>query len=420
MRTITLPWYDPLALAHHFRDVPHLFLLYSGRKEAHTGRFSYLGVGARDTRIASGFADLPADETPYWFGYLGYNMRHDVENYTPSEPSIIDVPKSMFTAPEHVFIFNHDTHTLTCHTETVVPELPAVLVPYAIAPAPGVCELKSNFTDADYLQCVAATVKKIEAGDFYQANITRKYWGTLANNASSFDIYLRLCEASPAPYSAFLRWGDISIISSSPECFLSIDADNNITARPIKGSAGRSDDAAEDTKIITELKASAKDQAENLMIVDLLRNDLARVSQAGSVEVTEQSGLYSYTTIHHLISTIRAILKPNVKRAEVLKACFPPGSMTGAPKIAAVEWCAAQERLERGVYSGAIGWLGAGNQCDLSVVIRTIVMKRNQLEFQVGGGIVADSVPEKELQETLIKARGISTALGITLTQLQH
>lgn len=418
-------WCEPLELAYQFRNEEHLFLLYSGRKEAHTGRYSYLGVGARETRTIENFADLPTNGE-HWFGYLGYNLRHDVESYSKSEPSIVNLPAAMFTTPEHLFIFDHETKTISvrhCEERSDAAIQTSYLKPQmdcfanARNDGPSITQIRSNFTDAEYLKSVADTIAHIEAGDFYQANLTRKYWAKTKTNP--LDIFLRLCEASPAPYSAFLKWGDTAILSSSPECFLSIAKDGTITARPIKGSAGRSDSAAEDVKIAEALKASVKDQAENLMIVDLLRNDLARVAEAGSVEVTEQSGLYSYATIHHLISTIRAKLKRGVSRAETLKACFPPGSMTGAPKIAAVEWCNAQERLERGVYSGAIGWLGEGNQCDFSVVIRTIVMKGDTLEFQVGGGIVADSIPENELEETIIKARGICAALGIDPKQLR-
>ncbi|MFZ4125222.1 MAG: anthranilate synthase component I family protein [Rickettsiales bacterium] len=413
---MSIAWHEPLDLAQYFRDEPYLFLLYSGRKEAHTGRYSYLGVGAAQTKKFQSFSEMP--ENGNWFGYLSYAMRHDVEQYTLSKPTIIDLPAARFSKPEHLFIFDHETKTVKYHGKSM-PELPKSLDKHQSAPAPIITNLESNFTDDGYITAVEATIARIEAGDFYQANLTRKYWGNVSN-ANHFDIFLRLCESSPAPYSAFLKWNDTAIISSSPECFLSIDDDNTITARPIKGSAGRSDNARDDARIVEELLHSPKDHAENLMIVDLLRNDLARVSEAGSVHVTEQSGLYSYATIHHLISTIKSKLKATFSRTDVLRACFPPGSMTGAPKIAAVEWCNLHEKLERGIYSGAIGWLGEGNQCDFSVVIRTIIIEDNQFEFQVGGGIVADSNPAKELEETRIKARGICKALGITLMQLQQ
>ncbi len=150
------------------------------------------------------------------------------------------------------------------------------------------------------------------------------------------------------------------------------------------------------------------------MIVDLMRNDLARVSAPKTVEVVEQSTLYSYSTIHHLISTIRAQKFPHITTYEAVRACFPAGSMTGAPKIAAIRWCSEKEKMERGLYSGAIGWFGAGETCDLSVVIRTLILDDNRFEFQVGGGIVADSTPADEWRETITKARGILAALGLS------
>lgn len=411
---MNLTWREPLTLANYFRAEPYVFFLYSGRKEAHTGRYSYLGIGATETREFQHFDEMPNDA--HWFGYLSYAMRHDVENYTSSEPTIIDLPAARFTKPKHLFIFDHETKTLEYRGEHI-PHLPEYLPKTNTPNAPKLGMLQSNFTNDSYIKTIEKTIAQIKAGDFYQANLTRKYWGNIDCN-QYFNIFLRLCNASPAPYSAFLRWGNTSIISSSPECFLSINADNIITARPIKGSAGRSDDAKEDAQIVEALQTSAKDHAENLMIVDLMRNDLARISEAGSVHVTEQSELYSYATIHHLISTIESKLKHTFSRADVLKSCFPPGSMTGAPKISAVEWCHQHEKLERGIYSGAIGWLGEGNQCDFSVVIRTIIIKDNQFEFQVGGGIVADSTAAKELEETRIKARGICKALGIDITLL--
>jgi para-aminobenzoate synthetase component 1 len=276
--------------------------------------------------------------------------------------------------------------------------------------------LASNFTRAEYEQTVRNTLEQIAAGNFYQANITRKFFGRFAATPDYFNLFRRLCAASPAPYSAYIRHGDIAILSSSPETFLSIEGDS-ITSRPIKGSAPRGADEASDAAIRYALTTSAKNQAENLMIVDLMRHDLAHVSRSGSVKVTEHAALHSYATIHHLVSTIAAEKLPGLNAYDVARACFPPGSMTGAPKIAAMEWCAEQEKLERGVYSGALGWFG-GNGCDLSVVIRTVIFRGSRFEFQVGGGIVADSTPTDEWQETLVKARGIAQALGIDEKQL--
>jgi anthranilate/para-aminobenzoate synthase component I len=194
---------------------------------------------------------------------------------------------------------------------------------------------------------------------------------------------------------------------------LTVDSRGTMTTRPIKGSARRGTDETSDAAIRDALKASDKNHAENLMIVDLMRNDLSRVSEPQTVNVVEQSALYSYRTIHHLISTIQSKKLTHVGVYDAVRACFPAGSMTGAPKIAAIAWCEAQEKMERGLYSGAIGWFGGGNTCDLSVVIRTLIIDGECFEFQVGGGIVADSTPTDEWRETMTKARGIIAALGL-------
>ncbi len=412
-----IAWVEPLSLAHHFRHLPVMTLLYSGRKEAATGRFSYLALGAAEVKTGARFDELPkcsgAGDLPVWFGYLGYAMRRDTEDYATLALSPVTLPDFRMVRPEQIFRFDHDKKIIDIFGDEKLPPLPASFPEIPVLDAPNIQNLTSNFSDAEYCAGVTATLARIAAGDFYQANLTRKFFGEFAENYAAWDLFLRLCYQSPAPYSAFVRYHDEAIISSSPECFLSLEKYGNITARPIKGSAARSTDEAEDARRQAALRVSEKDHAENLMIVDLLRHDLARVAIPGTVRVTEQSALYSYATIHHLVSTITAEKQPGLPAAAILKACFPPGSMTGAPKIAAVKWCDALEKLERGVYSGAIGWLGPADTAEFSVVIRTLVMKDVRFEFQVGGGIVADSVAEEELRETETKSRAIRLALGL-------
>jgi para-aminobenzoate synthetase component I len=278
---------------------------------------------------------------------------------------------------------------------------------------PSIHSLKSNLSRAEYETIVSRTIEQIRAGNFYQANITRKFYGSFDHTPDSWQIFEALCAASPAPYSAYIRHGSVAVLSSSPECLLTVDSRGTMTTRPIKGSARRGTDETSDAAIRDALKASDKNHAENLMIVDLMRNDLSRVSEPQTVNVVEQSALYSYRTIHHLISTIQSKKLTHVGVYDAVRACFPAGSMTGAPKIAAIAWCEAQEKMERGLYSGAIGWFGGGNTCDLSVVIRTLIIDGECFEFQVGGGIVADSTPTDEWRETMTKARGIIAALGL-------
>lgn len=197
-----------------------------------------------------------------------------------------------------------------------------------------------------------------------------------------------------------------------------MDAEGRVTVRPIKGSAPRGRTPEEDARFRDSLTLSEKDRAENLMIVDLMRNDLARGCVPGSVNVSNLFELTTHPLVHHLSSTISGVKREEVSALQLVAGCFPPGSMTGAPKVGAMRLCTALERLERGVYSGALGWFGGDGSVDLSVVIRTLVVQENRFEFQVGGGVVADSTPEGEWREALVKARGLARLLGISENQL--
>lgn len=412
----TLEWEEPLVFAARF-DGSDMTLLYSGLAEAFTGATSYLFVDPLETIAGSDWAQLPplpktVDKLPLWVGYIGYGMRDVPER---GDASAVQMPDFRLVRYGHMFRFDHEARSIAHYVETTGAVAPSLREPLSQdqTAKTKIQYLTSNLTRTEYKRIVDDTIAQIHDGQFYQANITRKFFGTFDAPPDSFALFTCLCAASPAPYSAYIRHGTNAILSSSPECFLHIDTSGVITTRPIKGSARRAADEEADTYIKTQLAESVKNHAENLMIVDLMRNDLARISEPQSVEVTEQSALYSYRTIHHLISTIRAQKQARVSAYEAVRACFPAGSMTGAPKIAAMRWCTAQEKIERGVYSGAIGWFGAGNICDLSVVIRTLIINGNAFEFQVGGGIVADSTPEDEWHETLAKARGILTALGV-------
>lgn len=412
--TSTAPaWEEPLAFASRFTGHDTAFL-YSSLSEAFSGKVSYLFVDPVEEKSGSEWAELPTisdtdTSLPLWVGYLGYGMR---EKAARGSASPIELPDFRLIRYAQLYRFDHEAKRIDAYTHNGASiELPANTT-LNTTPAT-ITALNSNLTRAEYESIVSNTIAQIRDGNFYQANITRKFFGTFTTTPDSWQLFSQLCAASPAPYSAYIRHGSTAILSSSPECFLTITDNGTITTRPIKGSARRSGNDAEDTTIRAQLSASPKNHAENLMIVDLMRNDLSRVSEPQSVEVVEQSALHSYRTIHHLISTIRAKKSSHISAYDAVRACFPAGSMTGAPKIAAIRWCTQQEKLERGVYSGAIGWFGAGDTCDLSVVIRTLIIDGSNFEFQVGGGIVADSTPEDEWRETITKARGILSALGL-------
>ena len=266
----------------------------------------------------------------------------------------------------------------------------------------------SNFSRSAYEAAVARVRAYIAAGDIFQANLSQRFSAPLA--MAPFTLYRRLRERTPAPFAAFLDLGDVIIASASPERFLSL-RDGRVEARPIKGTRPRGRTPEEDRVLARELLRSEKDRAENVMIVDVLRNDLGRVCRYGSVSVPELWTLETHPTVHHLVSTVTGELAEGRDALDLLLAAFPGGSVTGAPKVRAMQIIAELERCPRGPYCGAIGYVSVTDAMDLSVVIRTFVIAGETVTFQVGGGITADSNPAAEYQETLDKARALLGAL---------
>ena len=260
----------------------------------------------------------------------------------------------------------------------------------------------------DYLAAVRKVLGYIEAGDIYQANLSHRFVAT--GRVDPLDLYLRLRSSSPAPFASFLAWDDLAIVGASPELFYDCRGDR-IATRPIKGTRPRSTDPAEDARLAAELSGSPKDRAELTMIVDLERNDLGRVCEFGTVRVTEPGAVESFEQVHHLVATIEGRLTPGVGPMDVVRAVFPGGSITGAPKIRAMEVIDELETNRRSVYTGAVGYLSLGGQSAFNIAIRTMLVEGNRVSYQVGGGIVADSDPELEYVETLDKGRGMSQAL---------
>ena len=273
-------------------------------------------------------------------------------------------------------------------------------------PPPGAIELVSNFTRGDYQAAVARVVEYIWAGDVFQVNLSQRFRAELPADFDRFDFYRRLRAANPAPFAAYLGFGDVTIVSSSPERFVKIDGDA-VETRPIKGTRPRGASADADAALAQELRESEKDLSENVMIVDLLRNDLSRVCRDHTVEVPELCALESYATVHHLVSTVTGRLEDGKGPVDLLRAAFPGGSITGAPKVRAMEIIAELEPTRRGPYCGAIGYIGFDGAMDTSIAIRIVAFKDDAAVFQVGGGIVADSEPAAEYDETLDKARAM-------------
>ncbi len=270
--------------------------------------------------------------------------------------------------------------------------------------------LRSTFTHRGYLEAVSRVREYILAGDIFQANLSQRFEAPLGE--PTFELYRRLRRRNPAPFAAYFECGGPVVLSASPERFLLLDdAKRQVETRPIKGTRPRGLGPMHDAELGRALTESDKDRAENVMIVDLLRNDLSRVCRPGTVRVPELFALEHYPTVHHLVSTVVGELEPGADAVDLLRAAFPGGSITGAPKIRAMEIIAELEPTQRGVYCGSIGYLSTTGAMDTSIVIRTYLALRGQVYFQAGGGIVADSDPEQEYRETIDKARALIECL---------
>ena len=261
-----------------------------------------------------------------------------------------------------------------------------------------------------YVEAVAAAKREIAAGNVYQACLTHRIerdWG-----GDPWALYQRLRRINPAPFASFFELPEVAIVGSSPERFLRLSPDRRVESRPIKGTRPRGRHRAEDARNRRELELSAKDRAENLMIADLLRNDISRVCRPGTVRATELFRLESFANVHHLVSIIEGHLRPGIGPVDVIRAMFPCGSVTGAPKIRAMEIIAELEPVARGPCYGSIGWIGLDGQMDLNVAIRTAVITERRAAFHAGGAIVSDSSPQDEYEETLDKARALAATLS--------
>ena len=293
-------------------------------------------------------------------------------------------------------------------TGPCLPQALAAATPAPLPPTPPPA-FSPDQTPGGYQAMVRRALHYIAAGDIYQVNLAHRFRAPWPEGSDPLSLALQLRAASPAPYAAYLNLGGRQIISSSPESFLKMSG-RLIRSRPIKGTRPRFHDPEADERSAMELIRSEKERAELLMITDLLRNDLGQVCDYGSVRVTGLLKLERYQQVFHLVSTIEGILRPDISHVAALRACFPGGSITGAPKKRAIEIIAGLEAGPRGLYTGAIGYFGAHGESQFSIAIRTVAIQHGLASFHVGAGIVADSIPALEWQETLHKAAGILAA----------
>ena len=268
----------------------------------------------------------------------------------------------------------------------------------------------AGFDEPGYAKAVATVKEQIEAGNVYQANLTQRVEGRF--DGDPWEVYRALRRVNPAPFACYVELEDVTVAGSSPERFLRIGSDRMAESRPIKGTRPRGASPEEDAALRRALARSEKDRAENLMIVDLVRNDLGRACETGSVAVPELMTVEEYASVFQLVSTVTGTLRDDRDALDLVRATFPPGSMTGAPKIAAMQLLDRLEPVRRGLYSGAIGYLDVRGGVDLCVVIRTLFFQAERVLLHAGGGVVADSDPHEEWRESWVKARALLTALA--------
>lgn len=355
-------------------------------------------------------------------GYFSYDIGRIIENLPDNSEEDFSIPDSIFIFFDNLIIFDlHNKKTYITAVgqieegEKSISNIEMCLKDYneeneksEIIVETSNNKFVSNFNKGDYEKSISSLKNYIRNGDVYIANMTRRIW--CDNNEDSFKIYGKLRKINKAPFSAYMNFKEFQIISSSPERFLSI-TDGLVQTRPIKGTRPRGKNQEEDEKNKNELINSEKDKSELLMIVDLERNDLSKVCKPNSVKVTELFKLEEYETVFHLVATIEGRLKENVSSVKCIKECFPGGSITGAPKIRAMEIIEELEKLKRNIYTGSIGYFDLRGNSDFNIVIRTIVKKDNKAYVGVGGGITWESIEEEEWFETIDKAKALMGVL---------
>jgi len=355
-----------------------------------------------------------------WVGYLSYDLKAFIEKLEVTVSDDIDMPDMFFGLYDGGVIVDHQKNevyiTDACIDEDfdnrmnrIIEIIESEKQVVTLKEHQNTSDIKSNFERDDYENAISKVRDYIRSGDIYQANMTQRFVAPLRDHP--FELYQKLRTLNPAPFASYIDFSSGYILSSSPERFIKV-TDRIIETRPIKGTMPRSTDPEIDQKNRKILENSKKDQSELLMIVDLERNDLSRIAKTGTVEVTELFKLESYATVHHLVATIQATVDDKYDLVDCLKATFPGGSITGAPKKRAMEIIDELEPTARGLYTGSIGYIDLNQNMDLNIVIRTFICKNKKAYFQAGGGIVWDSDPSSEYQESLDKAFALKKALN--------
>jgi len=373
-------------------------------------------------RVTSHACELPFSGG--WFLFLGYELAKQIEpslqvhrgNAREIVAQAVRIPVAVVrnsVTGEAWFIAEHEyadkLDTVVSQLQQI-PALPSSPMPSAMATA--IQEEASEL----FLHAANRSLEHIAAGDIYQANLSRAWTATLQPSISPQDVYQQLCVANPAPFAGIAILADDNVvISSSPERLLKV-RQHEVSTRPIAGTRPRSTDHQRDQQLIDELRNNPKEQAEHIMLLDLERNDLGRICQAGTVQVDEFMTVETYAHVHHIVSNVHGTLRNDIIPGQAIAAVFPGGTITGCPKVRCMQVIAELEKVPRGAYTGSMGYLNRDGSMDLNILIRSLHQRGNQLQFRAGAGIVADSIPERELDETRAKALGMLRALGISMS----
>ncbi|QPF95198.1 aminodeoxychorismate synthase component I [Bradyrhizobium commune] len=373
----------------------------------------------------------PAPPCPFvggYVGWFGYELRNDCGSPTSrraATPDAMFIYSDRFIAVDHVekktYVLAVDEPSCAERAKKWIDHTIAMIEQTASPVMPELRNIPNEpikfFLDRDretYLSDIRRCLDLIQQGETYQVCLTNELHCN--SDVDPLTLYRTMRKVNPAPHAAFIKWPEGAVLSASPERFLSIDTSGKVETKPIKGTIKRDQDPLKDDQLAEQLRTSEKDRAENVMIVDLLRNDLSRSCSPGSVRVPKLFDVESYRTVHQLVSTVTGLLEPAAVPVQLIRNAFPGGSMTGAPKTRTLRFIDELEGRARGVYSGSLGWLGDDGAVDLSIVIRTIVASRGRLSMGVGGGVVAASTPEGEFDEMLLKAAASIKSVVTALT----
>lgn len=376
-----------------------------------------LAVGVKNeliTKAGTSFTALEDFRTknPGWItGFFAYDLKNETEKLGSDNPDYLQFPDLYFFAPEHLLIIKNDQlEIISDNPEQLLDEINTLGILKDQVSRP--VELNSRFDKQEYIDTVIKIKEHISRGDIYVTNFCQEFF---AENAiiDPLQTFIKLNKISPSPFAGFFKLREKYILSASPERFLA-KRGNKLISQPIKGTSKRYDDIASDELSKERLKSHPKELQENVMIVDLVRNDLTRSAKAGTVATEELFAIYSFSQVHQMISTVVCELDDNVSAVEAVKNTFPMGSMTGAPKISAMQLMELYERSKRGVYSGAMGYFSPDSDFDFNVVIRTLLYNETAqyISFQVGSAITYHAEAEKEYEECLLKAQAILEVLG--------